>query len=75
VPPTNRKCPSCGQTINVLRAPIFAGKNYCTSDCAIDAWEWSKEKAVAREVAARLAAEQFGKGTEPDADSAKGPNR
>ena len=62
--PRNRQCPLCGQTINKLIAPKFAGKNYCSSDHAITAWEQSKEKAAAREIAAKLAAETFGKGTQ-----------
>ena len=61
--PKNRICPQCGQTIHKLYAPKFAGKNYCCSDHAIDAWQEAQEKAVAREIAARLAAETFGKGT------------
>ncbi len=65
MPPTNRLCPQCGQTINVLHAPQFAGKNYCTSDHAIDAWQEAQAKGKQRENAAKFAADQFGKGAEP----------
>ena len=58
MPPKNRKCPHCGQTINVLRAPVFAGKNYCSSDCAIDAWYEAKLEAETRRLKAA-----FGEGT------------
>jgi hypothetical protein len=62
--PRNSICPTCNEKINRLRnVPVFAGKRYCSSDCTIDAWQASKSKASAREVAAKLAAETFGKGT------------
>ena len=52
--PTNRTCPQCKRTINVLRAPKFAGKNYCCSNCAIDAWEAATVKGRLRKRAADI---------------------
>tara|TARA_R110002153_G_scaffold9324_5_gene38617 strand:+ start:148 stop:345 length:198 start_codon:yes stop_codon:yes gene_type:complete len=61
--PTNDICPACERKIKVLRAPEFAGKRYCCSDCSIDAWEAAEAKAVSRKLASNIAADTFGKGT------------
>ena len=66
--PRNKICPTCETEIKRLRnVPEFEGARYCSSDCTITAWERSQLEAQKRELAAKLAAAQFGRGTEGDA--------
>lgn len=34
----SRKCPHCKKLIEIPDAPIYKGREYCSDDCAIDAY-------------------------------------
>lgn len=40
----SKRCPMCKEKIQKLNAPMYKGLEYCSADCAIEAWEKDKAK-------------------------------
>ena len=60
--PWNDACPLCDAKINRIRnVPRYDGRRYCSSDCAIDAWQDDNDRREVLRMEAERVATTFGK--------------